>query len=162
MLSQLLWRQSNADTSDLLTSKLLNEDTFYPVFLKDLSKCQSEVIIESPFITSRRLAQLLPVLKKLKARRVRVVINTRDPNENDEVHWRNEVHQTIAHLQRIGVQILYTGGHHRKLAILDRKVLYEGSLNVLSQNRSSEVMRRVESVQLAWEMIRFTKLDQYL
>ena len=31
------------------------------------------------------------------------------------------------------------GNHHRKLAILDRKVLWEGSLNILSQTRSREI-----------------------
>jgi hypothetical protein len=31
--------------TDLLSSTLLNEDTFYPVFIKDLKRCKSEVII---------------------------------------------------------------------------------------------------------------------
>jgi len=42
------------------------------------------------------------------------------------------------------------------------EVLYEGSLNVLSQNNSFEAMRRIESVQLAWQMIGFIGLDRYL
>jgi hypothetical protein len=37
-------------------------------------------------------------------------------------------------LQKLGVQVLYTSGHHRKLAIIDREILYEGSLNIPSQN----------------------------
>jgi hypothetical protein len=38
------------------------EDTFYTTFLRDLSKCHSEVIIESPFITNRRVSQLFGIL----------------------------------------------------------------------------------------------------
>jgi phosphatidylserine/phosphatidylglycerophosphate/cardiolipin synthase-like enzyme len=64
----------------------------------------------------------------------RIVINTRDPHEQDEDHRRDEAHRAVASLQRIGVHVLYTGGHHRKLVIIDRKILYEGSLNVLSQH----------------------------
>jgi len=60
----------------------------------------------------------------------------------------------------MGVHVLYTGGHHRKLVVIDRRVLYEGSHNVLSQNNSSEVMRRIESAQLAWQMIAFVGLDK--
>ena len=164
MLVQLLhaaFRSRRASAPDLLTSELLNEETFYPALIKDLNKCGSELIVECPFIANRRLNQLLPTLEKLKDRKVRIVINTRDPHEHNEDQRRNEAHQAIAALQRIGVHVIYTGGHHRKLVIIDRKILYEGSLNVLSQNSSIEVMRKIESVRLAWEMMRFIGLDKH-
>lgn len=153
----LLRRQ--ASSSDLVGSKLYSQDDFYPAFLKDLDKCQHEVIIESPFITNRRLSALLPVLEKLKSRKVRIVINTRDPEAQDDEYLRSEARRALSRLQHMGVHVLYTAGHHRKLAILDRSVLYEGSLNILSQNDSAEVMRRIESVQLAWEMTWFINVD---
>lgn len=160
MLGILL--RSKRQPSELLSSQLLNEETFYPTLMKDLNNCGSELIIESPFITSRRLGELLPILQKLKRRKVRIVINTRDPHEHDEERRRDDAHRAVARLQREGIQVLYTGGHHRKLIILDRNILYEGSLNALSQNSSSEIMRRIESVQLAWQMVRFIGIDKYL
>jgi len=157
-----LFRSHRSKTHDLVHSKLLSEDTFYPVLTKDLKNCQSELLIECPFITNKRLNQLLPTLQKLKERKVRIVINTRDPYEHDEGYHRDDAHRAIANLQRMGVHVLYTGGHHRKLVVIDRRVLYEGSLNVLSQNNSCEVMRRIESTRLAWQMVRFIKLDIYI
>jgi phosphatidylserine/phosphatidylglycerophosphate/cardiolipin synthase-like enzyme len=148
--------------NELLTSGLYDENTFYERFSKDLSKCGSEVIIESPFITSRRLTYLLPTLEKLHNRQVRIVINTRDPEDHEDEYMRSQARYAVAKLQHIGIHVLYTSRHHRKLAILDRKVLYEGSLNILSQNDSSEVMRRIESVQLAWQMAKFVKVDQFV
>lgn len=147
--------------ADLLSSKLFNEETFYQAFQKDLNKTGYEVVIESPFITNRRLTLLLPTLQKLKDRRVRVVINTRDPQELDDGYHRSDAHEAIAKLQRVGIQVLYTTGHHRKIVIIDRQILYEGSLNVLSQNDSCEIMRRIESSSLAWQMARFIKIDKY-
>jgi phosphatidylserine/phosphatidylglycerophosphate/cardiolipin synthase-like enzyme len=164
MLGQVLrsvFRVQDAPASELLSSSLFNEDTFYPALMKDLNNCGSELIVESPFITNRRLNQLLPTLQKLKRRKVRIVINTRDPYEHDEERHRDEAHRVIARLQREGIQVLYTGGHHRKLVVIDRKVLYEGSLNMLSQNNSSEIMRRIESVKLAWQIIAFVGIDKY-
>ncbi len=154
--------ESSAIPTELLTSSLYDETTFYEKFSRDLRKCQQEAIIESPFITSRRLNLLLPTLQKLKTRNVRIIINTRDPEEHEDDHLRNEARCAISKLQHIGIHVLYTGGHHRKLAILDRKVLYEGSLNILSQNNSREVMRRIESVQLAWQMAHFVKIDKFV
>jgi hypothetical protein len=160
MLSRLFARKD--DSPELARSTLLNEETFYPALMKDLDSCGSELIIESPFITSRRLAQLLPILQKLKQRKVRIVINTRDPHEHNEEQRRDEAHRAVAKLQCAGIHVLYTGGHHRKLVILDRSILYEGSLNVLSQNDSCEIMRRIESVPLAWRMARFIRVDRYI
>lgn len=145
--------------TDLLSSKLFNEATFYPAFLKDLKRCKTEVIIECPFVTTKRLNQLLPVLEKLKSRKVRVVINTRDPQTNGDEYRRADSHGALSKLQHLGVHVLYTQSHHRKLVIIDRSILYEGSLNVLSQNKSAEIMRRIESTQLTWEMIRFVGFD---
>ncbi|MGD8373404.1 MAG: phospholipase D-like domain-containing protein [Candidatus Woesebacteria bacterium] len=136
----------SAAPADLLSSKLYDQDTFYPAFMKDLASCHSEVVIECPFITNRRLKTLLPTLEKLKSRRVRIAINTRDPRTHDEGRWQDDAHEAISKLQHMGVQVLYTGNHHRKVAILDRNILYEGSLNILSQNDSCEVMRRIESM----------------
>lgn len=160
MIRQLL-SLSKTSTDELVTSQLYNEETFYTAFLKDLSKCSSEVIIESPFVTNRRADKLFPVLQKLKSRHVKVVINTRDPNEHDN-YLRCEAHQALAGFQQIGVQVIYTEGHHRKMAVLDRNILWEGSLNILSQNNSREIMRRTVSTRLAWQILKFTKLDSIM
>ncbi len=96
----------------------------------------------------------MPTLQKLKQRKVRIVINTPDPHERDEAYC------AITRLQREGIQVFYTGGHHRKLVVIDRSILYECSLNVSSQNSSLEVLRWIESVPLAWQMVRFTNIER--
>jgi phosphatidylserine/phosphatidylglycerophosphate/cardiolipin synthase-like enzyme len=159
MFSTLFRRQSLAGFTD---SRLFNQDSFYAAFLKDLNKCQHEAIIESPFITRRRLEMLLPVMQKLKSRRVKVVINTRNPLDSSDEYMRDEGTHAIAKLQHLGVQVLFTSGHHRKLAIIDRQILWEGSLNILSQNDSCEVMRRISSTQLAWQMTHFIGIDKLI
>jgi phosphatidylserine/phosphatidylglycerophosphate/cardiolipin synthase-like enzyme len=161
MISSIL-RRLNSQTPDLVGTRLFDEETFYPAFLKDLGKCGAEVLIESPFATSKRISVLLPVLKRLKARGVKIAVNTRDPYEQDSELSRADTYKAIALLQSNGIQVVFTTGHHRKLAVLDRKILYEGSLNILSQNNSREVMRRIESVQMAWQMIGFANLDKLL
>lgn len=148
-------------SSDLLASQLFDQDNFYPAFLKDLRGCISEAVIESPFITGNRVASLLPIFEKMRSRQVKITINTRHPTEHD-APYDVQAKEAIARMQGMGVQVLFTGGHHRKLAIFDRRVLWEGSLNVLSQNDSCEIMRRVESELLAEQLISFIKLDRFL
>jgi hypothetical protein len=160
MLSRLFGHR-NADPSGLLTSQLYSNENFYATFGRDLERCQYEVIIESPFMTTKRTKALLPSLTRLSKRGVRLVVNTKPPEEL-EGYLRFEAEVSIGLMQGAGVTILYTGGHHRKLAILDRAILWEGSLNILSQNDSCEVMRRIESVQMAEEMAHFVGIERFL
>ena len=83
--------QARQTYQEIHASKLYNENGFYPAFVKDLNRCKNDLLIESPFITSRRLSNLLPVLKTLQAKKVRIVINTRDPIETDDEYQRDEV-----------------------------------------------------------------------
>lgn len=145
----------------LVSSKLFDQKDFYEAFLRDLDNCKNEVIIESPFITRSRVSGLLPIIQLLTKRGVKVIINTRDPIEHD-APLNTHAEESINKLQILGVKILFTGKHHRKLSIIDRRVLWEGSLNILSQSDSCEIMRRTNSRLLADQMLRFTGLDRFL
>ena len=146
--------------SELLSSRLYDNTSFYKAFKKDLKHAQFNVIIESPFITTRRIEELMPLLRKLRQRGVRVTVNTRDPKEHD-VEYEHQARLAIHEMQELGVAVLYTVRHHRKLAIIDGEILYEGSLNILSQIDSCEIMRRTVSEQLAWQMIESTGLARF-
>ncbi len=138
-------------------SALFDNNTFYKAFERDLRRARQSVIIESPFITKRRMEHLLPLLKRLRRKGVRIVVNTRNPEEHNE-EYAIQAEDAVASMQDIGIKVLYTVKHHRKLAIIDEEILWEGSLNILSQGDSCEIMRRTVSNSLAWQMICFTKL----
>jgi phosphatidylserine/phosphatidylglycerophosphate/cardiolipin synthase-like enzyme len=142
------------------SSSLYDQNTFYRPFERDLVRAKDCVIIESPFVTSKRVSRLLPIIAKLRKRGVKVVINTKPLDEHDTI-LRDQATYAIADLQEIGVKVLFTSGHHRKLAIIDGSVLYEGSLNILSQNDSCEIMRRIEDEELALQMLRFIGLEKW-
>ncbi|MBP9821079.1 hypothetical protein KBC85_02980 [Candidatus Saccharibacteria bacterium] len=141
-------------------NNLYDQNSFYAAFIKDIEHSKKRVIIESPFITTKRINQLTPVISKLISRGVVVVVNTK-PVEEHNTLLRNMAHDGIATLQDIGVQVIITAGHHRKLAIIDDNIIWEGSLNILSQNDSCEIMRRINSEQMAIQMLKFLNLDRF-
>ena len=146
----------------MINSSLYDENTFYKQFKKDLLRSKSEVVIESPFITTARMNKLTPVFKKLVNRRVKVYVITRDPKEH-KPPYVEQSELEIQHFERIGVQVLVClGNHHRKLAIIDRKILWEGSLNILSHTKSREIMRRIDDRVSTEEMFSFLKLGKFI
>jgi phosphatidylserine/phosphatidylglycerophosphate/cardiolipin synthase-like enzyme len=139
----------------MFNTSLHDERTFYQAYLRDLRASRKEVIIESPFITSERMQTFWPVFRGLLERKVRVYIMTRDPKEHtSEYEEQSEVE--IQKMEAEGIQVLLcVGNHHRKLAIIDRQILWEGSLNILSQAKSREFMRRLEGGGFAVDLFNF-------
>lgn len=141
-------------------SSLYNQYNFYNGFIHDLKNCKNEVIIESPYMTSSRMEILYPVFKKLLLNRVKILIITRDPVDHEDEYMRNQATNEILYSNEIGIKmILLKGYHHRKLAILDRNILWEGSLNILSYRASQEIMRRIESNEVVNQIVEFLQLD---
>jgi phosphatidylserine/phosphatidylglycerophosphate/cardiolipin synthase-like enzyme len=142
-------------------SSLYNENTFYQAFLNDLRHAQQEVIIESPFITIKRMKTFEHIFKILIKKGIKIYIITRDPKEYTN-GYEIQSEQAIQWCEYAGIQVLLcSGNHHRKLAIIDKKILWEGSLNILSQVQSREFMRRIESQKLTEELFTFLRLDTF-
>ncbi len=144
-------------------SQLFNEKIFYSRFIKDLENSQKEVIIESPYLTASRMTVLYPIFQVLLKRRVKIHIVTRDPIDHDDEYLRHQATNELLNSMELGINIiLLQGSHHRKIAIIDRKILWEGSLNILSYFKSREVMRRLAGGNHAINMFRFLKLNDLL
>ena len=152
------WFKCLTSRPNIAPSILYDENTFYQAFLKDLESCRREVIIESPFITSSRMQKFYPAFQKMLDRRTKVLIITRDPSDLD-AEIRDFATNEIMQMSDMGVSVtLLKGNHHRKLAIIDRKITWEGSLNILSQNNSMEIMRRIEDRKTVDDLMKFLKL----
>jgi hypothetical protein len=146
---------------DLTQSRLYDDDNFYPKFKRDLSQCRKEVIIESPFISGQRMRTLSRLFENLVDRKVKVYVITRDPDEHS-INMKQQAEEAIRDFERMGVQVIISECSHRKLAILDRKILWEGILNILSQTHSQEIMRRINSETKAKECFKFINLSRYI
>jgi len=139
-------------------SELFDEKSFYHQFLKDLSNTKEKVIIESPFVSSSRMDLLYPYFEKIISHSVKISIVTRDPVEHDDEFMRNLSVNEILKCIDMGINVTpLKGFHHRKLAIIDNKILWEGSLNILSFSNSLEIMRRIEGEKEVSQMEAFLR-----
>lgn len=153
---------SKTDTkpSDSQMSFILADETsFYQRFERDLLEATKEVIIESPFITVTKLRSLKPTFELLINKGVKVFVITRHPDEHDSL-MAEQSEAGIRFFERIGVQVLMCRDHHRKIAIVDRRIIWKGSLNILSHRNSREFMEREENMQKAEVLFAFLKYDK--
>lgn len=88
----------------MFNSSLFDEMTFYGQFKQDLLRCKSEVVIESPYITSQRTASLHTVIQELVRQNVKVYVLTRDPREHTD-NMTDESEAEIRRFEKLGVQV---------------------------------------------------------
>ncbi len=150
---------SRKSGTDLLNSELYDEKSFYGSFVKDLKSAEKSIVIESPFLTEKRAVQFSKLFKRLYKRGIYLRVNTRDPKHHDKL-LEIQAWKAIKVLRKARVKVyICSDMRHRKLAIIDNTILWDGSLNIMSQSNSKEIMRRTRSEALCKQMIQFTKLN---
>jgi len=148
--------QNEQDAEKYRESRMLdlyNERTFYPAFVRDMLKAEKEVVIYCPFISKYRAEFFKNSLEKLRHRNIAVFIFTR-PVEEHELLTRNEIKAALADYEELGACIVQLSGFiHAKASIIDREIVWDGSLNILSQRLSKEFMRRTQDKDIAKQML---------
>jgi hypothetical protein len=142
-------------------SSLYTERNFYSAFFADLRKSTREIIIVSPFLTANRAQQFFNLFRSKVSEGIEVRVFTRSLKEQqgDMFHQADMVFEE---LKRSGVQVVERRGLHQKFAFIDRKIAWEGSLNILSQSegRSTEHMRRLPFPKTCEELVDLHKFGR--
>lgn len=133
------------------TGKVFTHEDFWAAFVNDLEQARRRVLIQSPFASLRRIRALAKVLAGLTNNRVAVCVFVQEPR-----HWRqkpelrepeivcqiSEAASAFNTLASLGLHVTLRAKIHAKLAVIDDKILWEGSLNILSHLNTEERMRR--------------------
>ena len=145
--------QIKADTETPLTKDLIYDGkSFYPVFCQDLRNAEKEILIVSPFMTKSRLQKLVKVLSEPILRGVSVKTVVR-PAEDLPVKDRKSVPDNAEYLMDYGIQVVFRPGFHQKFTVIDGRISWYGSVNILSFGKAEESVMRLESREIAGELI---------
>ena len=157
--------QNEADAQklhELRKLNLFNEKTFYREFISDMLNVKKEIIIYSPFVTKFRSEFFSRTFEVLRRRNICVFIFTR-PLEEQDYLMRTEIKCALKDYEELGACIFYVPGFiHAKAAIIDREILWEGSLNIFSQRESKEMMRRTADEDMAMQVLAHLELKEKL
>jgi len=117
-----------------------NQTYFYKAFQNDLSQAEKKVVIVSPFITQNRLASFEAIFRDLHSKDVKTFIFTKPFKEQGLS--RDYEREITGNLKELDIELIQKPLSHEKLAIIDDKTIWHGSLNILSHKNTSELMIR--------------------
>jgi hypothetical protein len=131
---------SRRKKSKPVSEKVYRENEFWREFPNDLMNAKIEVIIVSPFISEKRINLLMRDFEKLINRGVVVRIIVRN-----EIRYQSNKKKIIDNMKSMGIMGFYRiRKFHYKGAIIDRKITWFGTMNILSHIDGKECMERIE------------------
>lgn len=132
------------------------DNEFWPSFGRDLRGAKSELIIFSPYLTSNRLSKHHLLFSQLISKGIKILVITLDPKDPSQLDGADRV---VSKLKEMNIKVVFREKTHEKIAIIDRKILWNGSLNILSHNDKKESMLRVEVENTCKELIKKYNID---
>ena len=132
---------------------IFDKSNFWPVYTNDIVNAVKEIVIVSPFVTKRRTLQMLEYLQTAVQNKVIVTIVTR-PVEDFEVKNRKAIIEALNLIKAAGTSLIFKTKIHQKFAIMDQKTVWYGSINLLSFGSAEESIMRLDSANIANELIK--------
>jgi len=151
--ASISYRAKAESIADEPADIIFDNTSFFPVYHSDLMSATREVVIVSPFVTRRRALQALTNMKAVLEKKISVVVVTR-PTSTYKDKDRPVMEETLASLQEAGVRILFKENIHQKFALIDQKIAWYGSINLLSYGSAQESIMRLESPNIAQELMK--------
>jgi phosphatidylserine/phosphatidylglycerophosphate/cardiolipin synthase-like enzyme len=107
-----------------------------------------------PQHSAKLLRQLisLPKEKLIPSFWEKITVVTRpseDFQNKDLTAWTEATKQ----IEAAGIHLIYKTNIHQKFAIIDQKIIWCGSINLLSNGSAEESMMRIESNKIAYELL---------
>jgi KaiC/GvpD/RAD55 family RecA-like ATPase len=136
-------------------------DEFWPSFHNDLSRAKDELIIFSPFLTVDRMGKLQFMFADLLRRGVKIHVITK-PLSKQSPPMREGAKKVIHKLHELDINVKFRYGMHEKIALIDRKIKWIGSLNILSHNAAQEYMERADGEKSTLELFERFNLEEVL
>ncbi len=140
----------------------LDDRIFYHYFLQDLKEAKEQVIIFSPFLGWTRTNELLPVLKDQINRGLQIdaIYSAKRTSDSDKA--RKDYADLVRLLQNAQVTVHYRTEMHEKFVLIDKDIIYIGSLNVLSHAGTTDYMYRMRSSSVAEKLKRNWQVEMIL
>lgn len=140
---------SNDDNSyDLI----YNGESYYKHYCNDLRKAHAEIFIVSPHMEENYVFDFLEQISDAIKNDIHITIITKpieDVGEND----RENINSCVQYLQKHGILIKYMSDFYQRFTVIDRSIVWYGSVDALTRGKSEDSIMRFENSDIAEQLM---------
>lgn len=125
-------------------------------FERDMVEADKEIVISSPGLRRSKVERMITLLKPRQESGVRVTVITLEPDSagyDDTI----ELHIMIDEMKKSGINVRTTVDECEHYAVIDDRIVWHGGMNLLGKADVYDNLIRVESDQVAAELIEITE-----
>lgn len=143
------------DTEKQAVNAIYDSDSYGPVYEKDLKESKSDIVISSPTLGIRKVETLLRIIREHQDAKLKVTVVTWHP---DSYIYGTDEHRIalMEKLRNCGVNIQLVKDNCDHFAVIDKEIVWYGSMNLLSKDDVEDNIMRVVSKSIAAELLEMT------
>lgn len=130
-------------------------DNYSDIYRNDLLAAEKEIIISSPAISGKKVYDMIHLLEEKQEAGIKIVIVTWKPNSygyGDSAYWQELQEQ----MRRAGFGMNLVEDYCEHYCIIDRQVVWYGSMNFLGKEDAEDNLMRVSDGKIAGELLEMT------
>lgn len=134
---------------------IYDRGNYAEIFERDLIEADQEIIIASPSLRYRKVERILSLLKPRQESGVKITIITLFPDSSrfDNVE---DISYILSRIRSAGIEVALTESESEHFAVIDRKLVWHGGVNLLGKEDAWDNLIRIESVKAAAELVEMT------
>ena len=145
----------NACGEKQVANAIYDMESYAEIYWRDIEEAISDVIISSPRLNNQKVNHLIALLGKRQELGVKVTIVTWHPDAYK--YGRDDVRmELMERLRKAGFEIRLVEETCEHYAVIDRNIVWYGSMNLLSKEDAEDNLMRVCSKDIAAELLEMT------
>lgn len=130
-------------------------DSYAEIFWRDIAETKTSVVISSPRLGTQKVKRIISELRERQEFGVKVTIVTWHPDVYK--YGRDDVRMELMEkLRKAGFEIRLVEESCEHFAVIDKEIVWYGSMNLLSKEDVEDNLMRVCSKEIAAELLEMT------
>ena len=130
-------------------------DNYSETYWQDLIQAEASIVISSPRLNTEKVNRIISEMKSRQELGVKVTIVTWHPDAY--IYGRDDTRmELLERLRRAGFEIRFREENCEHFAVIDREIVWYGSINLLSKEDAEDNLMRVCSREIAAELLEMT------
>lgn len=140
------------------TNAIFDNNSYMSVFERDMTEAGREIVISSPGISAKGVRRILKNLGERHDAGVKITLLTL-PAEGYPKEHIEKTKELLAELRALGATVMEKPGMHEHFAVIDREIVWYGSVNLLSNAKEEDNLMRVKSREIGQELLEISFLE---
>ena len=133
-------------------NSIYDKGNYAEVFERDLVEANSEIVISSPGLLLRKVQRMISILKPRQETGVSITVITSDPDIS-LFYNSDELCEIIELMRNSGINVLLSREENEHYAVIDKKLVWHGGMNLLGKEDVWDNLIRVENASVAAELM---------